>query len=346
MGNAVLHVDLAALVANWQALAALAGPQVAAAAVVKADGYGLGADRVGRALHRAGARTFFVALASEGASLREALGRDAEIYVLSGHMAGDTDQINDLDLIPCLNSIDQLTRHFEALPGRSFAIQLDSGMNRLGLEPAEWDAVREIALSQEPRLLMSHLACADEPDHPANAAQLAAFRAMTDGCGVPRSFAATGGILLGPDYHFDLVRPGIGIYGGMPFADAQPVVRLGLPVIQVRDVAAGESVGYGCSWTAQAPARIATVAAGYADGISRMISNRATLFHEGTPCPLVGRVSMDLITVDVSHLTDAPEMLDLIGPGQGVDDLAAVAGTIGYEVLTSLGRRYDRRYAG
>jgi alanine racemase len=346
MGNPVLHIDLAALVANWQALSALAGPDVISAGVVKADGYGLGADRVARALHRAGVRSFFVALASEGASLREALGRDAEIHVLSGHMAGDTDQIGDLDLVPCLNSIDQLTRHFEALPGRPFAIQLDTGMNRLGLEPAEWDAVRDIALSQQPRLLMSHLACADEPDHPANAAQLSAFHAMTDGCGVPRSLAATGGILLGPAYHFDLVRPGIGMYGGQPFADARPVVRLALPVIQVRDVAEGESVGYGCAWTAERPSRIATVAAGYADGISRMISNRATLFHEGTPCPLVGRVSMDLITVDVTDLPVDPEALDLLGPGQGVDDLAAVAGTIGYEVLTSLGRRYDRRYAG
>jgi alanine racemase len=345
MGNAVLEIDLAALADNWRALAAKA-PGATAAAVVKADAYGLGADRVGRALMRAGVRCFFVALASEGAALRQALGRDPEIFVLSGHMAGDTDQIGDLDLIPCLNSVDQLTRQFEALPGLPFALQLDTGMNRLGLEPAEWVAVRDIALSQGPRLILSHLACADEPDHPENPAQLRAFLEMTEGCGVARSFAATGGILLGPDYHFDLVRPGIGLYGGQPFADAQPVVRLSLPVIQVRDVAEGESVGYGCTWTAGAPARIATVAAGYADGISRMISNRATLFHEGTPCPLVGRVSMDLITVDVTALRGDPEALDLIGPGQGVDELAAVAGTIGYEVLTSLGPRYDRRYVG
>jgi alanine racemase len=219
-------------------------------------------------------------------------------------------------------------------------------MNRLGMEAAEWSALRDIALAAGPTLLMSHLACADEPGHPMNAAQLRAFRAMTDGTGVPRSFAATGGILLGPDYHFELTRPGIGLYGGQPFEDAAPVVRLSLPVVQVRDVAEGETVGYGASWTAEGPSRIATVSAGYADGLIRSMSNRAVLFAGDIPCPLAGRVSMDLLTVEVTHLHEVPDTLDILGPRQTVDDLAEAAGTIGYEVLTALGPRYLRRYTG
>lgn len=319
---------------------------VETAAVVKADGYGTGAAKAAKALAQAGARTFFVAVAEEGAALRQALGPGPTIMVFGGHMSGDTDMIGDLDLVPMLNSTAQLTRHVEALPGAPFGIQLDSGMNRLGMEPAEWAALREIALPLGPRLVMSHLACADEPDHPMNAQQLRAFREMTDGIEAPRSLAATGGVLLGPAYHFDLTRPGVGLYGGLPFAEAQPVVRLDLPVIQTRDLEPGETVGYGNSWVAERPSRIATVSAGYADGIHRILSNNAHLWHHDEPCPVVGRVSMDLITVDITRLDDTPSALTLLGPEQGVDDVAEAAETIGYEVLTSLGARYARRYIG
>ncbi|MDR5651039.1 alanine racemase [Ruixingdingia sedimenti] len=346
MATATLTIDLDAICANWRALDRLTGPATQTAAVLKADAYGLGAPRVARALAQAGARRFFVALAEEGAALRQALGPGPQISVLSGHMAGDTDMIADLDLTPMLNSLDQITRHLEALPGHAFGIQLDSGMNRLGMEAGEWEAVAGLVLEAGPVLLMSHLACADEPGAAMNATQLAAFHAMTDGTGVPRSLAATGGILLGADYHFDLTRPGIGLYGGLPFADALPVARLSLPVIQTREVAAGESVGYGCTWVAEIPSTVATVAAGYADGLHRTLSNNARLWSGDTPCPLVGRVSMDLITVDITHLHEAPASLDILCPSQGVDDLAARAGTIGYEVLTGLGPRYTRRYTG
>lgn len=344
MASGTLTIDLDALAANWRALNAASASAVQTAAVVKADGYGLGAERVARALARAGARSFFVAQAEEGATLRAALGPGPMIGIFSGHMSGDTEMIHDLDLVPMLNSVEQMTRHFEALPGRPFGVQLDTGMNRLGMEPGEWAALRDIALAQDPVLVMSHLACADEPEHPMNAAQLAQFRAMTDGITAPRSLAATGGILLGAQYHFDLTRPGIGLYGGAPFTAARRVARLALPVVQVRDVAAGETVGYANSWTAPAPARIATVSSGYADGLIRAASNRARLFAEGTPCPVVGRISMDLITVDVTHLPKIPASLDILGPHQRVDDLADAMGTIGYEVLTSLGARYERRY--
>jgi alanine racemase len=344
MATATLSIDLDAIAANWRALDRLSAPSVETAAVVKADGYGLGAGRVAGRLARAGARRFFVAVAEEGAALRQALGEAPQIMVMAGHMAGDTDMIADLGLTPMLNSIEQVTRHLEALPGHPFGVQLDTGMNRLGMEAGEWEAVAPILLDAAPVLVMSHLACADDPGHPANAAQLAEFRRLTDGIGVPRSFAATGGILLGRDYHFDLTRPGIGLYGGQPFAAAAPVVRLTLPVIQTRDVAPGETVGYACAFTAPAACRIATVSAGYADGLLRALSGRARLWAGPTPCPVVGRVSMDLITADVTALPEEPKTLDILCAEQGVDALAEAAGTIGYEILTSLGPRYLRRH--
>lgn len=346
MATASLTIDLDAIAANWRALDRMTASGTQTGAVVKADSYGLGAPRVARALAQAGARRFFVAAAEEAAAVRQALGPGPQISVFSGHMEGDTDLIRGLDLTPMLNSIDQITRHFETLPGHPFGIQLDTGMNRLGMEMGEWEAVAELVLSAGPELLMSHLACADEPEHPMNAAQLAEFHAMTDGIGVPRSLSATGGILLGPDYHFDLTRPGIGLYGGLPFEAAQRVVTLSLPVVQLRDVAVGETVGYANSWTAEVPSVVATLSGGYADGLLRSLSNNAVFWDGTVPCPLIGRVSMDLITVDVTHLPEVPATLDFIGPQQSPDDLAEAAGTIGYEILTSLGTRYTRRYTG
>jgi alanine racemase len=342
MATGTLRIDLAAIAANWRSLNACSEGETAA--VVKADGYGLGADAVAHALMSAGVRQFFVATAEEGASLRRGLGPDAVINVLSGHMAGDTDLIRRGGLVPMLNSMDQIRRHFEALPEHGFGVQLDTGMNRLGLEPAEWQAVREIALGQGPALIMSHLACADEPDHPMNRAQLDVFTQMTDGVSVPRSLAATGGILLGPEYHFDLTRPGIGLYGGLPYTGAAPVVRLDIPVIQIRELEPGETVGYGAAWTARRPTRLATIAAGYADGLIRAMGPKAQLWHQGQPLPAVGRVSMDMIAVDVTDAPGTPHVLQMIGPDQSIDRLAEYAGTIGYEILTSLSDRYGREY--
>jgi alanine racemase len=344
MATATLTVDLDALGANWRALDRMSGPGVQTAAVVKSDAYGLGVTRVVRTLAEVGARRFFVACAEEGAGVRQALGPGPQIAILSGHMPGDTEMIHDLDLTPMLNSLEQITRHLEALPGHPFGVQLDTGMNRLGVEALEWEAVAPILIEAGPQLMMSHLACADEPDHPMNEAQLREFHRMTDGTGLPRSLAATGGVLLGSRWHFDLTRPGVGLYGGQPFAAAQPVVTLSLPIIQTREVAVGEAVGYGVSWTAARPSVIATVAAGYSDGLPRTLSNRALLWDGDTPCPLVGRVSMDLITVDITDLPEVPRSLDIIGPHQSIDDLAEIGGTIGYELLTALGPRYLRRY--
>ncbi len=344
MTTALLTIDLDALTANWRSLDAMTNCETAA--VVKANGYGLGAARVAQSLASAGARRFFVATCDEGAVIRKALGPGPQIAVFCGHMQGDTDLLSQHALTPVLNCADQLVRHLESLPGHPFAIQLDTGMNRLGMEPAEWAALSDIALAQNPAFIMSHLACADDPAHPMNAQQLAAFTDMTAGVQCPRALSATGGILLGPQYHFDFTRPGIGLYGGLPFDAAQPVAHLSLPVIQTRDVAAGESVGYGNTWVAPVPSRIATLAAGYADGIHRAMGPQTSLWFNGVECPIRGRISMDLITADVSHLDEDPHSLDLLGAEQTVDMLAEAAGTIGYEILTSLGGRYQRRYIG
>ena len=346
MGAAHLTIDLDAVAANWRALDAMSGEHTETGAVVKADGYGLDANRVARVLAAEGVRSFFVAQAEEGAEVRGAVGPEADIYVFSGHMAHDTDLLKASNLIPMLSAPEQVVRHFKEAPGRPFGVQLDTGMNRLGMERSDWDALRGELMEAGPRLVMSHLACADEPAHAMNHLQLQAFREMTDGVAHRRSFAATGGILLGPEYHFEVTRPGIGLYGGQPFADATPVVRLSIPVIQTRTVRPFETVGYGNTWEATVETEVATISAGYADGLIRAMGPNARVFAGDTPCPVVGRVSMDLITVDVSHLGATPETLDILCPAQSVEDLADAAGTIGYEILTSLGPRYHRTYEG
>ncbi len=345
MPAALLTVNLGAIVANWRALDALSAKTVETGAVIKADAYGLGVAPVGRALQKAGAKTFFVALAAEGATLRQAIGPAARIFVFSGYMRGDEAAYRDFNLTPLLNNADQVTRFLADRQGAACGLQLDTGMNRLGMEAAELASIIAQIPALNPVLIMSHLACADEPEHPQNAAQLTAFKDLTATLpDIPRSLSATGGILLRADYHMNLTRPGIGLYGGDPFIGAQPVVTLSLPVIQTRPVSVGESVGYGATWIATRPSVIATVAGGYADGLIRAMGPNASLYARDVACPIVGRVSMDLITVDVTDLARVQAALDILNATQTVDSLAQAAGTIGYEILTSLGNRYERVY--
>ena len=349
MAVATLNIDLAAIADNWLALDAKSAPNVETAAVVKANGYGCDAGRVSNALSKAGARTFFVAAAEEGIIVRANTPRETTIYVFSGGCMGDQAILKSYNLVPLLNSPEQVKEF--ATKDKNFGIQLDSGMNRLGLEPYEFKALRDVIIAAKPQLLMSHLACADEPDNTMNVEQLAAFRNMTDGHDIPQSLAATGGLLLGADYHFDLTRPGVGLYGGFPYLDAKPVVRLSVPIIQTRTVEAGEAIGYAAFYRAEKPIRVATVAAGYGDGLIRQMGNqtnehRVNLYSGDAPCQLIGRVSMDLITVDITNLDHTPSHLDILCTHQTIDNLANAAGTIGYEILTSLGGRYNRVYEG
>ena len=345
MPGGLLTIDLGAIVANWRALDAKTAETVETGAVIKADAYGLGVGPVGRALQNAGAKTFFVALADEGVALRQAIGPAARIFIFSGYMQGDESAFDEFTLTPLLNNVDQVERFLMERRGAAYGLQLDSGMNRLGMEGAELTSIITQRPALNPILIMSHLACADEPEHPQNTTQLAAFNNMTAALqSNRRSLSATGGIFLGADFHMDMTRPGIGLYGGDPFIDAHPVVTLTLPIIQTRPVAVGESVGYGATWVAARPSIIATVAGGYADGLIRAMGSNANLYAGNTPCPIVGRVSMDLITVDVTDLAVVPASLDILNATQTVDVLANAAGTIGYEILTSLGNRYQRVY--
>ncbi len=348
-----LTINLGAVAANWRALDAMTSCETAA--VVKADGYGLDAVKVAPALAKAGAKTFFVALAEEAIPVREALGPGPRIFVFSGLMANDGALCLEHDLIPLLNSPGQAEQAARAASerGRKFRVglQIDSGMNRLGFcETDDLDAFlsSDIAQALDIQLVMSHLACADEPDSEWNARQLAAFKARRP-AGVPASLAATGGVLMGEDYHFDLTRPGVGLYGGLPFRGARPVASLEVPIIQRNTVKRGEIVGYGAHFIAPNDMTTVTIAAGYADGLIRAMGGKFKGFIKGQPVDAVGRVSMDLITLDVSHIPEGAfgtGMVELLGPNQTVDQLAAAAGTIGYEILTSLGSRYQRTYIG
>lgn len=361
LAGARLTIDLGALAANYRTIVSKLDGRAQAGAVVKADAYGIGIGQAGPALWAAGAREFFVAHAGEGLALRAAL-PEADIYVLGGALPGAEADFQEHRLIPTLNSLADVARWRNhcarmraVLPA---ALHLDTGMSRLGLdrgETAKLFAMPELLDGLDIRLVMSHLACADERTHPKNAEQLALFRDIR--ARVPHgraSFANSSGVFLGPDYHFDLARPGVALYGvnptpGTPNPMAQ-VVRLQAKILQVRDVDLGETVGYGASHRIAGRGRIATLPVGYADGYLRSLSNRAKAFIGDREVALVGRVSMDLITLDVTDLPEAAchagTWVDLIGPRQTVDDVAADASTIGYEILTSLGRRYHRVYTG
>lgn len=356
LAGAFLTIDLDAVVTNWRLLCAKAGG-AACAAVVKADAYGLGAAEIAPALRDAGCRDFFVALPEEGLDVRAAVGKGPRIFVLNGTPTGAEADFIAGSLIPVVNTLGELAgwRAHAAHIGRAVpvALQLDTGMTRLGLSAGDTAAIAADASlldGIEVELVVSHLACADEPEHPANAAQLTAFRSMRrDLPASPASLANSPGIFLGADYHFDLARPGAALYGINPTpASPNPMrqaVSLSARVIQVRDVAAGAGIGYGHTVSAERPARLATISLGYADGWPRNASMCA--FFSGVRLPFAGRVSMDSIILDA---TNAPASLaegdcvDLICAEQTIDEIATAAGTIGYEILTRLGNRFHRRY--
>ena len=356
--NAHLTIDLRALKANYRRLCAELRT-VACAAVVKADGYGLGLERVGPALADAGATSFFVAQLSEALRLREVV-PDQKILVLGGLMAGAEATYLQHRIQPVLNSLDDIDRYrlLAEQTGRPLpaALQLDSGMSRLGLPPQELAAlVADSARLRGVRieLMLSHLACADEPNHPLNARQLETFRQARAQLPLGQaSLANSSGIFLGPAYHFDLGRPGVALYGANPTPGSpnpmSQVVRLQGKILQTREIDAGQCVGYGAAFISQRRRRIATVGVGYADGYLRSLSDRGQAWLGDCPLPLVGRVSMDLITLDVTALSAEQArpgtLVDLLGPKEGVDEVAAKAGTISYEILTSLGQRYHRLY--
>lgn len=357
--GAVLTIDLGAIRWNYRLLRSRLGPQVRCAAVVKADAYGLGARYVAPALHAEDCRDFFVAHLDEGLRLRSHLPA-VPIYILNGLPIGGGAECINAGLVPVLNSLAQCeawSRCAQQFGKRLPAvIQIDSGMNRLGMIEREIDRWVEAGprfSDIDVRFVMSHLACADAPLHAANAMQLGKFRRLAQAFpGLPLSLANSAGIFLGGDFHFDAVRPGAALYGINPLPGrANPmraVVRLSARVIQMRDAVEGAHVGYGWDFCAERPRRLATLSIGYADGLHRVLGKKGVVYFDGQALPIVGRVSMDSITVDISEVPPgrigAGSEVEVIGDHQSVDDLAEAIGTIGYEVLTSLGQRFERNY--
>lgn len=360
----VLTVDLDAIIANWRKLEKTAVP-AECGAVIKADAYGCGIAPVARALAAAGCKTFFVATLDEARAARAAIPSVA-IYVLNGFFQNCGDAYAKVDARPVIGDLSELAE-WDVFCRRSgwaggAAIHIDTGMNRLGLTVTEAQGIipRINAGDHGITLVMSHLACAEQLNHSLNARQLATFREIASlFSGVPASLSNSSGVFLGPQFQFDLVRPGAALYGVNPTPEAdnpmQPVVELKARIVQVRSIEKGESVGYGGIWTARRPTRLAIVSAGYADGYFRAGgSNDGTRGAEavvaGKRCPIAGRVSMDLMAIDVTDVEKNAvrrgHMVTLIGEGITVDELAYHFGTIGYEVLTSLGPRYARVYKG
>ena len=357
-----LRIDTAALARNYRTLADRAG-SAECAAVVKADAYGLGVSNVVPALQSAGCRTFFVARASEGVALR-AIAPRARVFVLDGVHEGSLSDLRVNGLLPVLGSLAQLGLWREAGGREPCAVHIDTGMNRLGLRPDEFAAVASDGSLEGLRiaLLMTHPACADEPDHPLNERQRALFAEARERLpDVPASYCNSAA-LLGEGPALDLARPGIALYGGESI-DGQPpldpVVTLEARIVQRREVRKGEPVGYGATWVAQRPTRLAVCAVGYADGYPRSIGMGVALREArpaagrgavgGVPVPIVGRVSMDLTIFDVTDvpagIQAANDHIELIGPTVPLDEAARHAGTIGYELLTRLGARYSRAIA-
>ena len=354
-----LRVDLAGVAENWRTIAS--STAAAAAGVVKADAYGLGVSDVAPALHAAGCRTFFTAFAHEGVELRQVLG-DAEIFVLMPRVAGEADALREHRLIPCLFDLEGIDRWIGGAAGHGApvpaALHVETGIHRLGLgggglDTLLGDGARRSRL--DVRLLMSHLACADEPSAPLNRRQLERFRTVRDAFpGARASLANSAGTFLGPDYHFDLVRPGIALYGHDPHyrhttPRVRPVAALEVQLGQIATVRPGESVGYGAVATCDVPRRIGVVLAGYADGIPR------SLYRPGRPLevavggyrvPLFGTVSMDMVTIDLSDVPEEAvrvgDRVEIFGPNAPIERVAEQAGTMPYEILTGIGPRVER----
>ena len=360
----ILTVDLGAIAANWRALSRRATP-AECAAVIKADGYGCGIEKVAVALAKAGCRTFFVADLDEARRVRSVASEPA-IYVLNGLLPGTAAAFADIRARPVIGSMVELAEWDAFTSANQWrggaALHVDTGMNRLGISVNEAAALapRIRAENHGISLLMSHLACAEQPEHPLNARQINVFREVRILYrGIPSSLANSSGIFLGAAAHCDLVRPGVALYGVNPIPGQsnpmRPVIELQARIAQVRNVPRGETIGYDAAWTAKHATRIAVVAVGYADGYLRAASASdeapgADAIVAGKRCPLAGRVSMDLLAIDITELPESAarrgDLAILIGDEMTVDALASAAGTIGYEVLTSLGRRYHRVYRG
>ncbi|MGH1398744.1 MAG: alanine racemase [Alphaproteobacteria bacterium] len=348
-------IDTGAIAANYTMLRGMVGAGVRVAGVVKANGYGCGLAAVAEALRDVGCDLFFVATLPEAVELRMIIGDTPEIAALNGYEDTDFAVYRESNIIPVLNHEGAIAAYRARVSDAPLPaiLHIDTGMNRLGFAP-DAPPISAMCAGLDLRAVMTHFASADEHDNPKSAAQVATFKAAAAAFdGIPQSICNSAGIFGDPAWHADIVRPGMALYGLNPTPHLKnpmkPVVQINASILQIREARAGETCGYNETYRFEENTRVATLSLGYADGFLRSLSNTGKLYWNGIPCPIRGRVSMDTTIVDISAVpeNDSPragDMMEVIGPHQSADDLASDAGTIGYEILTSLSRRFRRVY--
>ena len=346
--GAYIDINLEAIAQNWRYFNKIA-PNSMVAGVIKADAYGLGVDKVAHRLQNIGCNNYFVATLKEAIEVRQAISASSQLFVLGGFFDSEIEIFSEFDIIPVINSIEQL--EFVKNSDLKLALHIDTGMNRLGLRPEQAvdnaKAINDLNLA----LVMSHLVSSSDRNDPLNKKQLETFSQAASYFNVPKSLSASGGTMLGGEYQFDLVRPGIGLYGGAPIDNEEnplaTVVSLYAPILQVRTVKAGETIGYSATYLAQNDMKIATIGLGYADGFLRSAGSKGIAYAGGKICPILGKISMDMIAIDISDCEVAlkcGDFVEFLGENVKIDEQAKHMDTISYEILTRLGNRFKRNY--
>ena len=343
--NPTIEINLKNLKKNWLYLNALSKKHIETGAVIKANAYGLGSNEVANALWEVGNRSFFVATTEEGILLNKILPKNRKIYILNGYDKNYKKAFIDFSLIPVINSPLNLSSFIENNKNNSMCIQIDIGMKRLGFQKDELVKYIDIIKKLNLDLVLGHLTTAVKPKNIANEKQLNNFKEIIINFPTFRkSLAASHGIFINNNYHFDLTRPGVALFGGIKNRNILNVVNIELPVLQTHFLNEGEGIGYGLTYCSNEKKKVATLAGGYADGLTRNFSNIGFLYHKKIPCPILGRISMDLVTVDITHLKEEPKKLTFIGTEQTINDLSDIAKTISHEILINLGNRYTKKY--
>ena len=343
--TATIKINLKNIKKNWLYLNKLSKKSTETSAVIKANAYGLGAHEIAAALWEVGSRSFFVATIEEAIHINKILPKNRKIYILNGYDIKYKKAFNELDLIPVINSPKQLTSFIEGNKNKSLCIQIDIGMNRLGFQLDQIykhkDAIKNLNLD----LVLGHLTTAIKPKDRFNKIQLNKFiEATINFPFTKKSLAASHGIFISDNYHFDLTRPGIALFGGIRNSNILDVVNIELPVLQTKFLKPGDGIGYGLTYVCKEKKKVATLAGGYADGLTINFSNVGFLYHKKIPCPILGKISMDLVTVDISHLNQEPTKLTFVGQNQSINDLSDIAKTISHEILINFGNRFSRQY--
>lgn len=344
--TAIIKINLKNIRRNWIYLNNISKTNTETGAVIKANSYGLGSYEIASSLWEVGNRSFFVATTEEGINLNKILPKNRKIYILNGYDLKYNQAYNEFDLIPLLNSPSDLISFIDNKNNNNkVCIQIDIGMRRLGFKLDQLYQYLDVIKKLNLDMVLGHLTTAVEPNNHANKIQFNEFKIATSYLPLTRkSLAASHGIFIDKKFHFDLTRPGIALFGGIKNSNILDVVNIELPILQTHFLNPGEGIGYGLTYIAKEKMKVATLSGGYADGLSSNFSNIGVLYHNKTPCPILGKISMDLVSVDITHLKEVPNKLTFLGPQQTINDLSDVAKTISHEILINLGNRFSREY--